>query len=721
MTASPGAPAPKHRREHLFTGASVASRSFEVLVAAAALMLAARVTGHVPFRQTPLTEWPTFVVVVPVGIAAVTLYSLTTLSMGHQKTCFNMGSGAAFAVILTLPPSAALPVAFTGMLAAQCVRRYRGRQRLTLPTIAFNQAQYVATWSLASAMYWRLLLDLPRSAPLVSWVPAAGAALVYMLVNTWLVAAWTALRRRAWAWDAWLCMLREMLPGYAISLGVGAVVAGLATHDPVLGVAALGLALAAYRAALGLTHGQRREIAITLGAIVEAAERRSLEFTGHSERVAWWAERVARHLGAAEEAADTIAIAAKLHDLGKAAMGIPIGEEGGDDNGLAAAVRLHPTVASDIVMRCRGFDGVARYLRSQAEWYDGSGYPDGRRGGAIPLASRIIAVADLYDTTRCRYRDTQGAGAEQALEEVRRHIGTRFDPAVVSALEAIVSADAMVRVYAGAFSGKPGSVMMTAFAGAPGEVVTAQALPGLTHSSDDWEHDAFRTPNFPWDSLSSRDRRRSRSLLDAQEAERRSLARELHDEIGGTLTLLSQTLRAAPACAARCVVHDAQVAVQKLTERVRSLSHNLRPPMLDDFGLAPALTEYAARYAKQTGIHARLIHAGIDRRFDRVIETAAYRIVQEALTNAARHAQPSEVTIFADVVHGVLAITVCDNGTGFDLDAIRASGRASGIVGMRERATIVGGSLKITSRPGAGTTIEASLPIWRPRGWTRAS
>jgi signal transduction histidine kinase len=713
MRSSPGDPA--SRRERLFTGASVASRSFELLVAAAAFVLAVRVAGHVPFRESPLAAWPTIAIVAPLGIAAVTLYSLTTLTMGHQKTCLNVGSGAAFAVVLALPPNTALPVAFAGMLAAQLIRRYRGRQRLTLPTIAFNQAQYVVTWALASAAYSRLILDVPKDGTLALWGPAAGAALVYMFVNTWLVATWTALRRRAWAWDVWVRLLHEMAPGYSLALGAGAGVAHIATRHPLLGLLALGAALGGSRALLSVTTAQRREIVVTLGAIVETAERRSAELAGHSDRVSWWAERVARHLGVSEEAADIIAMAAKLHDLGKAAMGLPVGEEDRADNGSVAAARLHPIVASDTLVRCRGFDTIARYVRSQGEWFDGTGYPDGRAGSAIPLASRIIAVADAYDTWRCRHHNLQDGAAERALEHIHRDVGTRFDPAVVYALEAVVNADLTAQAYRSAFPRRSEPAIAVAFAGATGGGVASGMLPDADPSVDDWEHEVAPTRSLPWDPFSSRDRRRSRSLLEVQEAERRHVARELHDEIGGTLAQLSCVLTTTPACATRCGARDAQAIVRTLMQRVHDLSLDLRPTLLDDVGLGPTLQWYTERYASRTGIQVRLIQASLERRFDPAVETVAYRIVQETLTNAAKHAQASEITVAVHAEHGVMAIMVCDNGVGFDLEAIRRSGQASGLVGIRERAALIGGSVSVTSRPGAGTKIEASLPIARLR------
>lgn len=206
----------------------------------------------------------------------------------------------------------------------------------------------------------------------------------------------------------------------------------------------------------------------------------------------------------------------------------------------------------------------------------------------------------------------------------------------------------------------------------------------------------------------------SKRLLEVQENERRHLARELHDEIGQTLTGLRFVLEAAGRAASENVqphLDEAQTLVNELIARVRDLSLELRPAMLDDLGLLPALLWLIERYTAQTQIHVDFGHSGLEQRFPPEIETAAYRIIQEALTNIARHANENEAAIRLWVDDDVLQLQVEDWGAGFDVNAALEANRSSGLSGMRERAGSLGGRLRIESVPGVGTRVEAELPL----------
>lgn len=207
----------------------------------------------------------------------------------------------------------------------------------------------------------------------------------------------------------------------------------------------------------------------------------------------------------------------------------------------------------------------------------------------------------------------------------------------------------------------------------------------------------------------------SQRLVQVQEAERRHLARELHDEISQTLTGLKLTLESStclPADAARTKLDEALALVDELMDWVDALSLDLRPAMLDDLGLLPALLWHVERYTHQTNVHVTFRHSGLkDRRFPLDIETAAYRIVQEALTNTARHADTREARVWLWADEDILHLQIEDQGTGFDLRAVQATGASSGLSGMRERAVLVGGQLAIDSIPGRGTTVTAELPL----------
>ena len=207
----------------------------------------------------------------------------------------------------------------------------------------------------------------------------------------------------------------------------------------------------------------------------------------------------------------------------------------------------------------------------------------------------------------------------------------------------------------------------------------------------------------------------SRRLLEVQEQERRHLARELHDEVGQVLTALQLTLSAMPRPAGDPLpanLAEAQALVKELTARVRSLSLRLRPTMLDDLGLLPALLWHVERFTAQTRVRVRLEHHGLGRRlFPPEVETAAYRIIQEALTNVARHARVPEAEVRVWLTAARLLVEVEDRGVGFTPEMTEGKEASSGLSGMRERACLLGGQLMLVSAPGSGTRLTAELPV----------
>jgi GAF domain-containing protein len=205
----------------------------------------------------------------------------------------------------------------------------------------------------------------------------------------------------------------------------------------------------------------------------------------------------------------------------------------------------------------------------------------------------------------------------------------------------------------------------------------------------------------------------SRRLMEVQETERRHLARELHDEIGQLLTGLRLTLDlpepAAPLVRDR--LRQAQALVEELLDRVRALSLDLRPSILDDLGLLPALLGHVERYTSQTKTQVRLEHSGLDRRFPVETETAVYRIVQEALTNVARHSGVDRVTVRLWATDIVLGVQIEDHGAGFDPGAVLGHSSSGGLAGLRERAALLNGHLTVDSRPGQGVRLTAEVPL----------
>ena len=206
----------------------------------------------------------------------------------------------------------------------------------------------------------------------------------------------------------------------------------------------------------------------------------------------------------------------------------------------------------------------------------------------------------------------------------------------------------------------------------------------------------------------------SRKLVRVQESERRAIARELHDEIGQVLTGLKLTLEMCPRLEGGDrppELENGLKLVSDLITQVESISLNLRPAMLDDLGLLPALHWHCKRYTSLTGIQVQLEHTGMGARFFPVIEIAAYRIIQEALTNVARHANVDSVTVRLWATREILGIQISDAGRGFDLETAASDPRSTGLAGMKERATLLDGHVSLETGPGAGTSITVDLPL----------
>lgn len=213
----------------------------------------------------------------------------------------------------------------------------------------------------------------------------------------------------------------------------------------------------------------------------------------------------------------------------------------------------------------------------------------------------------------------------------------------------------------------------------------------------------------------------SRRLIEAQEAERQSLARELHDEIGQVLTAVRINLQTVQSScqndAALPHVEESIVIVDEALGRIGDLSLELRPSLLDDLGLASALRWYVDRYGQRTGIVAEVLCGFEGRgRLPRELETECFRIAQEALTNVARHAHATRVSVQLEGGVEKLLLIITDNGIGFDTERLfqtASSASTLGLRGMQERALAMNGHTEINSSPGKGTQIRATFPLKR--------
>ncbi|MBI3801381.1 MAG: PAS domain S-box protein [Deltaproteobacteria bacterium] len=208
----------------------------------------------------------------------------------------------------------------------------------------------------------------------------------------------------------------------------------------------------------------------------------------------------------------------------------------------------------------------------------------------------------------------------------------------------------------------------------------------------------------------------SRQLLEAQETERHRLAYELHDDLGQALIALKlrlQLIVGVPEIVAQRLQHSIKL-VDDLLGQVRALSLNLRPVMLDQLGLEAALDWYVQRQAQQAGLVAHLAADPLEPRPHPLIETACFRVMQEAVTNVARHAQAHQVWVEVQKHDETLSLCVRDDGIGFDVPAALArarQGASLGLLSMKERLRLVEGRLEIRSTPGGGTEVCARVPL----------
>ncbi|HXU21346.1 MAG TPA: ATP-binding protein [Verrucomicrobiae bacterium] len=205
-----------------------------------------------------------------------------------------------------------------------------------------------------------------------------------------------------------------------------------------------------------------------------------------------------------------------------------------------------------------------------------------------------------------------------------------------------------------------------------------------------------------------------RRLNESLEGETRRIARALHDESGQLLAavhiqLLQLSRHLAPS--AQASLRDIEALLEQIEQQLRNFSHDLRPTVLDDYGLVPALQSLAERFSKRFGTPVSVDSKPMPR-MTKTMEAAMYRVAQEALNNVARHAKATRVYIRLWMSPGELHCRIRDDGVGFDPAALpRASKNALGIIGIRERLNVLGGSLEIQSAPQQGTELKIEVPV----------
>ncbi len=216
---------------------------------------------------------------------------------------------------------------------------------------------------------------------------------------------------------------------------------------------------------------------------------------------------------------------------------------------------------------------------------------------------------------------------------------------------------------------------------------------------------------------SARLRSLSHYLVEVQEAERSRLAHELHNDINQLLSGLKMTLgigKRLPPQAVSTVLDEAQQMVDAILQRIKQLSHDLRPAILDTLGLLPALQQFLDQFTAPAHGPVHLIHSGLDRRFPAQVETVAYRIVQKMLVEIMEYALSHAITVHVWAEDEALSVEISDNNSGFDLNVALNVNPAAAFVELHERVTLLGGQLLIESSPDTHTRVYARLPLTEP-------
>jgi signal transduction histidine kinase len=369
-----------------------------------------------------------------------------------------------------------------------------------------------------------------------------------------------------------------------------------------------------------------------------------------------------------------------------------------DDHGTVIAG--YPKPAQFIGNTARDLPAFQTVIRSAKE-------PGAVRGSAVDGVPHVFGYAPL-EFGGGRFFIVVGMNEHNLMDPADHVLADNLKGFGLAALVAFILA-----VTAGEFFlRRPIERMRLTAEGIAGGDLTARVAPGsapgelggLARAIDDMA-----------DGLQSRERRLaslSRRVLEVQELERRAIARELHDEIGQSLTaikLMLQRHRQADRCDDPTPIDELIQVADHTLQQVRGLSLDLRPSMLDHLGLPATLRWYVDREAERSGFDAALDVQPADLRLDPQRETALFRIAQEALTNVSRHSHATHVAVALTSNGDVTELSIRDNGRGFDVQGAQGRarlGESIGLLGMEERAVLAGGSLKVHSGP-SGTEVRA--------------
>ncbi len=250
------------------------------------------------------------------------------------------------------------------------------------------------------------------------------------------------------------------------------------------------------------------------------------------------------------------------------------------------------------------------------------------------------------------------------------------------------------------------------------EIVQRRAMENSLRTSETTSSQLLEKSRYMQEEL----RHLSRRLLSAQEDERKRISRELHDVIAQTLTAINLRLATlkSQSTANTKDLHEKIAIAQRLVEEsvdiVHRFARDLRPSVLDDLGLVPALRSYITNFAKQSGIHVTFAAFAEVEKLDGAARIALYRVAQEALTNVARHAKAKRAKVSIRKLGDAVCMEIHDNGRGFRVEgaALAKNKNRLGLLGMKERMEMVGGTFCVESAPGKQTTIRVEIPDGKP-------
>ena len=332
------------------------------------------------------------------------------------------------------------------------------------------------------------------------------------------------------------------------------------------------------------------------------------------------------------------------------------------------------------------------------------------------LDARVVTVAlpagedDLLIVAVAGERADELAGSTMSRGETKA--GRVLERGRSERIDAVVDDSEVHRGFTRSFAARAGIWVPLVVNNRPIGVITAydkQTTPDARFNEDDVRlAETFAARAAVAVELSERvERDALRRVVAAQELERQRLARELHDETGQALTSILLGLKQLEGAESPEAVEGLRELVVATLRDVRRLAIELRPKVLDDFGLVPALERLTKEFAEQTGITVDLEASAVTERPPVEVETAIYRIVQEALTNVVKHAHAQRVSVLVTRAGGRIKAVIEDDGTGFDPTATDGG---IGLIGMRERIELLDGSLVVETGPASGTTLAVEVP-----------